>query len=451
MVDLYIRNGKIITEETTFNGGVTVEDGKIKQLISGNAEIPAKEVIDLNGKFLLPGVIDEHCHWSEPGRDWEGYTTGSMAAAAGGITTAIDMPLNDLPPMISKERFQNKVELTKDKAVIDYAFWGGIIDDNFSDLEGQHQEGVVGFKAFMVTASDYGKVTDGMLYAGLKKMKEMGNLIGVHAENEPVNTYLKKQFIQQGRTDRSIWPESRPPEAELEAIKRAIYWAKASGGRLVVLHISTADGIRAVTQAKMEGADVFAEVCAHYLCFDNNDYLAVGPELRCAPPLRSSENLDELWNLVLNGQIDAIASDHSPCPPEMQDIGYTDIWKAFGGITGNQVLLPAIISEGVHKRGLSWPKLVKLMCSNPARIFGMYPTKGAMVPGADADFAIVDPDKEWVLEASDLFNRHKHSAYVGRTFKGKVIQTIVRGETVFKEGTIIAQPGFGKLVKRKSF
>ena len=436
---LYLRNGLIVTEETAFQGGVVIEQGKITQLVSGNAAPEAEEVVDLQGKVLLPGLIDDHVHFNEPGREhWEGYRTGTMAAAAGGITTVIDMPLNATPPSIDTGKLLHKREAVQSEAVIDYAHWGGLVDNNLDALDGLHEQGVM----------DFERVNDDVLYAGLRSARELGNLVAVHAESEYVTALLGQELRAAGRTDRAAWPESRPPFTELEAIQRAIYWTKVSGGNLHIVHVTIAGGIRAAVQAKREGVNVTVETCPHYLFFDHDDFVRIGPAAKCAPPIRARAEVEALWDCVLAGLVDTIASDHSPCPWADKEPGMADIWQAWGGISGVQSMLPAVLTEGVHKRGLSLSALVRMMAANPARIFGLYPQKGSLLPGTDADLVVVNLDKEWTLSVDDLFYKNKHSAYVGYSFKGAVERTIVRGVTVYRDGQITAQPGYGQLLRR---
>jgi allantoinase len=221
-------------------------------------------------------------------------------------------------------------------------------------------------------------------------------------------------------------------------------------GNLHIVHISIAKGIRAVEEAKKRGVSVTAETCPHYLTLDQDDFVRLGPVAKCAPPLRTRQEVDALWECVLAGLVDTIASDHSPCTWDEKAAGMTNIWKGWGGISGIQTMLPAIITEGVHKRGLPLTALVRMMSSNPARIFGLYPQKGALQPGSDADFVVVDLDKEWTLTTNDLFYKNKHSPYVGYTFKGKVEQTYIRGKQVYKDGMIVVEPGYGKALRRRA-
>jgi allantoinase len=315
MADFYLKNAHIATEEGVFDGGILIKDGKIAQIVEGDLTLDAAQVIDLGGKTLLPGIVDDHVHFNEPGREhWEGYQTGSMAAAAGGVTTILEMPLNATPPTINRELLDVKRNTVVNKTYVDYGNWGGLVDDNLVDLPGLHEGGVIGFKAFMSNSGvDFERVDDDVLYEGLKCVGELGNLIGVHAENEYVTRYLGQQMRDMGRKDRSAWYESRPPESELEAIQRAIYWTGHASGNLHIVHITIPEGIQAVADAKAKGVNVTSETCPHYLFFDHADYERIGPAAKCAPPIRSRDIVEDMWDCVLGGLVDTIASDHSPC------------------------------------------------------------------------------------------------------------------------------------------
>ena len=450
--DLYLKNAQVVTEEEIFNGGVAIDGEKISRLVHGDEDVEAVQELDLDGSVLLPGLVDDHVHFNEPGRaEWEGYRTGSMAAAAGGITTFLEMPLNSYPATINQELFNSKRQAVKTESVVDYGNWGGLVNNNLTDLTGLCEAGSIGLKAFMSNSGidDFKRIDDDLLYAGLLSAKKNGNVIGVHAENEYVTKFLGEQIRDAGRTDRAGWSESRPPSAELEAIQRACYWAGVAQGNLHIVHITTAKGIRAVDDAKSKGFHVTSETCPHYLFLNEADFEKIGPAAKCAPPLRSSIEVEELWKCVLEGMVDTIASDHSPCLWEDKAPGLDNIWNAWGGISGVQTMLPAILTEGVHKRGLRLTDLVRMMSANPARIFGLYPQKGSLKPGADADLTIIDLDAEWTLSAEDLLYKNKHSAYLGYTFKGKIQETFVRGKQVYGDGKITAKPGYGQALNRQ--
>lgn len=448
--NLYLKNAKVVTEQEVFFGGIVVAGEKIAEVVKGSPEIAADQTIDVKGNLILPGIIDGHVHLNEPGREaWEGYATGTQAAAAGGITTLLDMPLNSTPPTINRAELKKKREVAAAKAYIDYAQWGGFVDNNLAELDDLNADGVIGFKAFASNSGvDFERLDDDMLYAGLKKMAELGNLIGLHAENEYVTRLLGEQMRASGRTDRASWYESRPPFTELETVLRASYWAKVTGGNLHIVHVSIPEGHRAIARAKEEGVHVTSETCPHYLFFDEKDFEAIGPAAKCAPPLRSRAIVDELWSCVADGLVDVIGSDHSPCSWDEKAPGMENIWKAWGGISGMQSMLVALLSEGFHKRSVPLTTLVRLLSANPARLYGLDNCKGALKASLDADLVVVDVDKTWTLSADQLFYKNKHSAYVGREFKGQVQQTFVRGQLVYENGNIVAPAGYGKLLRR---
>ena len=442
--DLYIRNGCVVTEEREFLGGVAVTGGRIAQLVEGNPPLGAREEIDAGGLLLLPGLVDAHVHFSEPGRGhWEGFETGSRAAAAGGVTSFVEMPLNAHPPTINAEALRLK-QAAAAVSHVDYALWGGLVEDNLADLADLQAGGVVGFKAFMVTATDFPRSDARIMRAGMAQIAGFGSFLAVHAEDEEMTGRLTMALRAAGRTDRAAWGEARPIAAELTAIDEAIGLAEATGARLHIVHVSCAEGIDRISAAKARGVAVTSETCAHYLFFDETDLERLGPVAKCAPPLRAPAEREALWDRVLAGAVDVITSDHSPCLWEEKTAGDADIFEAWGGISGVQSTLPALLTEGVAKRGLSLPDLVRMTAANPARLFGLYPKKGSLSAGADADLVLVDPDRRFTLQAADLEYRNPHSAYVGAQFLGSVQKTISRGLTVFDGGRIIGPAGHGE-------
>ncbi|MEM7127225.1 MAG: allantoinase AllB [Chloroflexota bacterium] len=446
--DLYLKNAVVVTETELFEGGVVATDGQITQWVLGDLEVDATTVVDLEGKTLLPGIVDGHVHFNEPGRTgWEGYQTGTMAAAAGGITTVIDMPLNATPPTINVDELANKRAAVADQAVVDYAHWGGLVDNNLDDLVPMLHEGVVGFKGFMSESGvDFARVDDDTLYQAFKTVPRNA-IIAVHAENELVTKHLAEKLQAAGRTDRMAWYDSRPPFVEVEAIQRAAFWAEETERPLHIVHASTAEAVQTVVEARQRGVHITVETCPHYLFLDVNTLEAMGPIAKCAPPLRFHDQVLALWDYLLAGYVDVIGSDHSPCTLELKTKGIDNIWEAWGGISGIQSMLPIMLSEGVNKRGWPLTDLVKTMCANPARIYGLYPDKGSIVPGSDADFTVVDLNREWALKADDLFYKNKHSPYVDCVFTGQVHSTYVRGTKVYQQHEILVKPGFGQLLR----
>lgn len=439
--DLYVRNGRVVTASRDFVGGVVVADGSVREVAEGNQDIAADEVIDATGLLVMPGLVDAHVHFSEPGRGhWEGFATGSRAAAAGGITTFVEMPLNAHPPTINAEALALK-KAAATTSIVDYALWGGLVDNNLADLEDLHAGGVVGVKAFMVTATDFARSDRDILKAGMETIARINSFLAVHAEDEEMTTRLTADLRAEGRRDRRAWGEARPIAAELRAIDQAIALAEETGARLHIVHVSSAAGIDRISAAKTRGVLVTAETCPHYLVFDETDLEAIGPLAKCAPPLRAPSEREALWERVLAGHVDVIASDHSPCLIEEKTIGNEDIFEAWGGISGLQSTLSAMLTEGVHKRGLSLQDLVRMTALGPARLFGLAPTKGDITPGGDADLVLVAPDAQFLLTSEALHYRNRHSAYMGRNFRGRVQRTLRRGQTVFDGLAMLDSPG----------
>jgi allantoinase len=447
--DLCISNAQIIEEDGAWRGSLGIRDGKIVARFEGEPDGPAEHLIDAAGLWVLPGLIDAHVHFNDPGRaDWEGFDCGSMGAAAGGVTTVVDMPLNNFPAVVDGTTLAAKRAALDGRSVVDYLLWGGLVTDNVATLAEQDAAGAAAYKAFMSNSGidDFPAVTDGVLLEGLRHAAQVGKLVAVHAESEALTSYLTAQIRASGRADRRAWLEARPPFAEHEAIQRALLLARVAGARLHIVHVSTAQGVDLVDAARRAGQPASCETCPHYLALDEEDFMAIGPPAKCAPPLRSRAAVEALWVCVLAGAVDLIASDHSPCPTADKRRGDNDIWAAWGGISGVQTMLPLLLEEGVHKRNMQLPLLVRLTAANPARLFGLYPRKGSLRPGADADLAVVDLDEERVVRAEDLFARHKHSPYDGRRLRGRVRTTLVRGQVVYREGAIVAPLGHGRLV-----
>jgi len=449
-MSLYIKNAKVVTGTNIFNGGILINNEKIQALVYGDQEISADLIIDAQEKYLLPGLVDPHCHFNEPGRtEWEGIQAGSFAAAAGGVTTVFDMPLNSTPPTINKHELGKKREIVEKESIIDIAQFGGLVDNNLEEIGALEAEGVIGYKTFLSNSGvDFQRVNDDLLFEGLKKIASFGNVISIHSENEFIINYLSEKFKKEGRIDRAAWYEARPPEAEIEAIQRVCLLTELARGYVNVAHVSTPEGVKIIAKAKQRGVHITSETCPHYLFFDQKDFERIGPEAKCAPPLRSRSMVEEMWSLVVDGTLDIIASDHSPCLESDKLKGINNIWEAWGGVTGIQTMLPVILTEGVHKRGLSLLRLVHLMSTNPARTYGVYPEKGSLLPGTDADFILVDLDKEWTLKTDDLLSKNKHSAFVGSNFKGCVEKTFIRGKLVYQDGKIMVNPGYGKVLRK---
>ena len=447
---LVIRGGTAVLPTGQRRVDIAVRDGVISAI---GSEVHDKgDTIDARGLMVLPGVIDAHVHFNEPGRaDWEGWEAGTRGAAAGGVTTVLEMPLNAHPPTTTVAAFDAKCAVASQQALVDFGLWGGLVPENLAELESLHHRGVVGFKAFMSNSGidDFHRVPDGVLAIGLKTTARLNALVGVHAESHEMVERMGAALIAAGRTDRLAWCEARPPAAEVDAIRRLLVSMRGAGRnvRVHVVHVSCAEGVATVDAARSKGLAISAETCPHYLAFTATDFARIGPPLKCAPPLRDAAAREALWQEVLAGRVDLIGSDHSPCPAADKAKGNEDVWKAWGGIAGIQATLPVLMTEGVHARGLSFERIAHLTATAPAQLFGLYPRKGAIAVGADADLALVDTTHEWTFQAGDLQTRSGVSAYLGKTFRGKVVRTIVRGATVFTDGAVTGTPGWGKLLR----
>ncbi|MCM3639148.1 allantoinase [Sporosarcina luteola] len=437
--DLIIKNGKIVTAESVIQGDIAVKDGKIQevgQALQGTAD----RVIDAEGKHVLPGLIDTHVHFNEPGRtEWEGIATGSRSLAAGGATSFFDMPLNSTPPTINKENLDLKKACADEKSIVNPYFWGGLVPENIADLKDLHDNGVIGFKAFMSPSgiADFNHVDDVTIFKGMKEIASLGSLLAVHAESTVICDQLAEEKQKQGKTTARDFVESRPIISEIEAVRRIISYAEATGCKLHVVHASSRKVVEVIQEAKDRGVDITVETCPHYLALNVQDFEAKGGLAKCCPPLRDQDEVEDLWAAVANGEINVIASDHSPAPASMKTI--TDnYFEGWGGISGAQSTLNIMLTEGYFKRNLPLEKIVELTATNPAKLFGLT-NKGVLEAGYDADIAIVDLNESFELKNEDLFYRHQHSPYVGMTFKGKVKTTIVNGEVVFENDKIVSE------------
>jgi allantoinase len=418
---------------------ITIEGGKIVAIGPG---LPgAAEEIDARGLHIFPGLIDVHLHFNEPGRtDWEGAATGSRALAAGGGTLFFDMPLNSSPCTVNADAFDRKHAALAKSSITDFALWGGLIPGNVPEMAELADRGVVGFKAFLCDSGlpEFPRADDRTLFEGLREAARLGLPVAVHAESQEL-THLAGPL--DGGSVRSFLA-SRPVIAELEAIQRATLLAREAGAKLHIVHVSSGRGVALAAEARAHGTDVSIETCPHYLFFTEEDVERLGAVAKCAPPLRDAAEQDALWARLLAGNIDIVASDHSPAPPEMKA---GDFGRAWGGIAGVQSTLAVLLDRGHHCRGLTLERISSLVAGEPARRFRI-PEKGGIAIGMDADLALVDVFRSTQLQPKHLMQRHALSPYVGSSFRGCVVRTIRRGETIFASGEIVAKTT-GKFVR----
>lgn len=441
-----MRNGTLVTTTDVSHADLAVSDGRIVA-IGPHLAGTSKEEINASGCHVFPGVIDAHVHFNEPGRtDWEGFATGTAALAAGGTTTFFDMPLNSSPPTVDAESFDLKLKVAQANSLVDFALWGGLVPGNLAHLDELAERGVIGFKAFMSNSgiSDFSAVDDLTLYEGMARAAQLGKIVALHAESDQITAALARRAIAHGRTGIRDYLTSRPVIAELEAIQRAILFAQETGCALHIVHVSSGRGISLVAEARTRGIDVSCETCTHYLVLTEEDVEKLGAVAKCAPPLRPQTEQDALWQQLFAGNIPMVTSDHSPAPAAMKTS--PDFFKVWGGISGCQSLLQLLLTEGYERRQLPLTTIAAITAEYVAQRFGLLPNKGRLAIGADADLVLVDLSSSFTLQKSDLFYRHQQSPYVGRTLRGRIMRTMVRGRTIFLDGKIVSAP-FGHLLK----
>ena len=390
-------------------------------------------------EVLLPGLVDTHVHVNEPGRThWEGFSTATRAAAAGGVTTIVDMPLNSLPPTIDTAALELKRAAAHGECWVDVAFWGGAVPGNESERDDLHQAGVRGFKCFLADSGvpEFPLLDRAGLHQAAAQIADLGSLLIVHAE-DPAR--LGAVSGPDG-ADYAAFLRSRPPQAETSAIEAVIEAARRTGVRAHILHVSSADAIALLAAARADGLAVTSETCPHYLTLAAEDVPAGATEFKCCPPIRDRANSGRLWAGLQAGSIDCVVSDHSPCPPELKLPGTGDFSKAWGGIASLQLSLP-VIWTSARERGYQLADLARWMAARPAQLAGL-DSKGRIAVGCDADLVAFAPDASFVVEPGMLEHRHKLTPYAGRRLTGVVRRTWLRGREIFGSGhEPAARPG----------
>jgi len=448
LYDLLIRNGSVVTPDDVLRADIGIAN---EQIVAVEPELAGTSAaqIDASGLHILPGVIDAHVHFNEPGRaNWEGFATGTRALAAGGTTTFFDMPLNAHPPTCDAVSFDLKLAAAQTSSLVDFALWGGLVPGNGAQLDELAERGVIGFKAFMSNSGidDFRAVDALTLYEGMARAATLNRVVAVHAENDQITSALAQRAVAEGRTGVRDYLCSRPAIAELDAIGQAILFAEDTGCALHIVHVSTGRGVALVAEARARGVDVSCETCPHYLVLAEDDVERLGAIAKCAPPIRAQNEQDALWQHLHAGTLQMIASDHSPAPASMK--GDSNFFAVWGGISGCQSLLQLVLTDGYRKHGLPLPTIARTTAGYVAQRFELA-HKGRIVVGCDADLVLVDLSRSVTLQTADLFYRHQHSPYVGRMLHGKILRTLVRGTTVFENGKIVGQPA-GRLVSSET-
>ena len=420
---------------------VVVDDERITALLEDGAAVEAREEIVVpDDQVLMPGLVDSHVHVNEPGRTpWEGYESATRAALAGGITTIIDMPLNSSPPTTTVDNLDAKEEAAQGKLSVDVGFWGGAVPGNIDQMAPLWDKGVFGFKCFTAHSGidEYGYLGYEGVKEVLAELAELDAVLIVHAEDSRILAEAPQDITDQYAT----FLASRPRAAENTAIEQVLAAARETGARVHILHLSSAEALPAIRAAKQEGVKVTVETCPHYLTFASELIPDGATEYKCCPPLRENDNRKALWEGLKDGTIDHIASDHSPCTVDLKVKDTGDFGKAWGGVASVQLGLPAVWTAG-EEFGIELSDIARWLAANPCASFRV-PGKGSIAVGNDADFAVVAPEETFVVDVEDLEHKNKISPYQGRTLRGVVKRTVLRGRTVdrdSKAGRIVRRP-----------
>ena len=427
---------RVVTPEGIRPAAILVEGERIQAVVSSGQMPSGYKIHDFGEAAILPGLVDSHVHINDPGRaEWEGFETATRAAAAGGYTMLVDMPLNCVPATTTVAALEAKRAAARDKCRVDWAAWGGVVHDNDNHIEALASAGVRGFKCFLVNPGieEFTMVTEQQLRMALPHVARTGLPLLVHAELPGPIDRATDALASSNWNCYPTYLQSRPDEAELSAIRLMLSLCREYGFRLHIVHLSTSEALEELRAARSEGLPVTVETCPHYLHL-TAETIADGATLKkCAPPIRSRENCERLWHGLRDGIIDQVVTDHSPCPPAMKRIGEGNFRTAWGGIASLSVALPLMWTEA-HKRGFTLLDLARWMAAEPARLAGCDARKGQISAGYEADFVVFDPDREFVVSEDSLHYRHPVSPYLGETLRGVVKATYLRGSPVFAEG-----------------
>ncbi|MFD1124699.1 allantoinase AllB [Lentilactobacillus raoultii] len=434
--DSVIIHGKIVTPSAVLTQHeLAIKNCKIAA-IGTNLSTDATQIIDAHNQLVLPGMVDAHVHINEPGRsDWEDYHTGSQALAAGGTTSMVVMPLNALPARTTAAEFNRQRTIAKGKSYIDFALYGGLVPGNLSEIGKLAKAGAAGFKAFMATTGtdipgDFKNVDDYELYKGMQAIQKTGLRLSLHAENPVLTDRLAEEKIANHQTQIQDYIDSRPPMVEVEAVRRALYFARITGCKLHFVHLSTGEAVSEVQKAQAQGQDVTCETCVHYLALNTTDFKKIGPLAKCSPALRTKTVQKQLWEKVQAGALNAVTSDHSPAPASMKANPNDNIFDVWGGISGAQNNVDLFYDVAVNSNRLSILQFIQLIAAGPADLFGLK-NKGRLAVGKDADLIFLDPDQSYTLTKDDLYYKNKLSAYEGFKIHDRVTRTILRGQTIY--------------------
>jgi allantoinase len=439
--DLVIRGRRVVLPGEIVEASMHIREGRISTLAAFDEVPPGCEIVEADkDSLVMPGLVDTHVHVNEPGRtDWEGFATATRAAAAGGVTTIVDMPLNSIPATTTLDSLQVKLASTGGKLHVDAAFWGGVVPGNTDQLSRLWDAGVVGFKCFLIHSGvdEFPNVSESHLREAMPELARLGATLIVHAE---LPGPIENACCSSSETDADsssqtyqTFLNSRPRQAENQAVELMIRLSRETGCRIHIVHHSSADALGILREAKAAGAQLTVETCPHYLHFVAEEIPDGATEFKCCPPIRERQNREQLWQALGDGTIDMVVSDHSPCPAGMKLKEQGDFMKAWGGISSLQLRLPIMWTEA-NKRGFTLTQLTEWLCSAPARQVGLAQRKGSITVGSDADIVIWNPEREFQVVPELIHHRHKLTPYGGELLRGVVEKTFLRGEIVYDDG-----------------
>jgi len=451
-----LRSTRVLTPEGLKPATLHIAGEQISGVYNWNEVPNAAELHDFGDLILLPGLVDPHVHINEPGRtEWEGFSTATQAAAAGGVTTLVDMPLNCVPETVNLEALKAKRSAAHGKAWVDWALWGGVVRGNANALKLLAEAGVPGFKCFLIHSGidSFAWVDEAELRLALESIRGTGLPLLVHAEVDGPVLAATARLNEEGADWRkyATYLASRPDAAEAEAISMLIRLAEEFKTPIHIVHLSSAQALPLLAAARSRGVPVTVETCAHYLWFKAEEMADGATEFKCAPPIRDAINREALWRALEDGLIEMVVTDHSPCPPAMKrrEEGRWDL--GWGGIASLGLALP-VLWTAMIQRGFDTPaaaeRVGKWMSASPARLAGTFGRKGVLAAGAHADIAVLDPNSTWTVRQDDLHFRHKVSPYLGAQLKGRIVETWLRGKRIFCEGRFLGQPHGKELICR---
>jgi allantoinase len=442
---------RVVTPAGIRPAAILVEGERIRGIVPPGQIPPDYRIHDFGEAAILPGLVDSHLHINDPGRaEWEGFETATRAAAAGGYTMLVDMPLNSIPATTTVAGLEAKRQAANGKCSVDWAAWGGVVHDNQNHIEALAAAGVAGFKCFLVDpgVDSFSMVTAAELRSALPHVARTGLPLLVHAELPGPIERATRALDDADWSRYSTYLLSRPEEAELTAIRLMLSLCREYRFRLHIVHLSTSLALPELRAARSEGLSVTTESCPHYLHLSAEN-IANGATLnKCAPPIRSRENCEQLWQGLRDGTVDLVATDHSPCLPAMKRLAEGNFQTAWGGIASLSLALPLMWTEA-EKRGFTLGDLTRWMAAEPARLAGCDTSKGKIAMGYDADFVVFDSEREFMVSTERLHYRHPLSPYLGETLLGIVKATYLRGDPVFAEGTFLGKPGGRECVARR--